>query len=162
MWNPANLIALIALALIVFTVIKTRRRVKRIENKPFQSSEEMRQSYEKKRQEDNSVKLVELCREIEARIQNKALAIEKLICDADAKIKELDEKLALYEQKSNGQKTGEEIKQTPKVTTNPIVEEVIKLSREGKSDKDIGDIIKRSEGEVSLMRSLGLHAEKSN
>ena len=152
MFNIANAFAFLALAFIVFTIIRTKRRVKRMSDKPFQSAAEMRNNFEQKRNEDHVVRLVELSREIEARIQNRAVLIEKLIEQADEKIKTLESLQQQIPQSTPSNRS----------QTNPIVEEVIKLSKEGKNDKDIGLLMNRSEGEIRLMRSLGLHAEQSN
>jgi len=85
-----NLFTFFAMALIMFVLIKSRRRVRCLEtelernklqgvhNKPVETY-----------QENRLAKIVEMIREQEARLQNRALLMEILIEDADGRIEKL-------------------------------------------------------------------------
>ena len=149
----SSIFSLAALAILVFTVIRGRRRIRCLENKMSLQknvSKDARASAEKSYNENNLVKLVDVCRELEARVQNRAHLLEELLEQVDAKLALVGE--------------GGGVQQRSRVSSqvSPICQQVISLSREGKNDYEIGRVLNRSEGEIKLLRSLGNHSNSSD
>lgn len=149
--TPANIIALIVslfgFICLLLVVIRTRRRVDR-QLRKIECGETTNTSTASRAVENHLVKLVEMSREIEARVQNKIELLQNMLEDADLKLQELR------------QTSGTNVTRRPQrsSTTPPIYEQVISLSRSGKSDREIGEILSRTEGEIRLVRSLGQHS----
>jgi hypothetical protein len=145
----SQLFAFGALVFIVITIVRTRRRIKCLElerNRAYGFKREPVEDYN----EAKVVKLVDVCRELEARVQNSASLLESLIDDADKRIETL-----------------QNTKQTPEKPTqdnfnHEMYERALSLSNEGKSEEEIGTILNRSKGEVALLLSLGKQTLKDH
>ena len=82
-----NVFAFGALAILVLIVIRGRRRVRCLEAQlKTNNSKEQRKEARQQIDDHRVLKLVDLCRELEARVQNRAILLETLIDDADARI----------------------------------------------------------------------------
>ena len=82
---------LISFVIVISVVIRGRKKVRCMElqlsmNKPIA---EIREDAEKRYNENRLVQVVDLCRELEARVQNRSLLLEMLIDDADVRIAQL-------------------------------------------------------------------------
>ncbi len=82
-----NVFAFGALAILVLIVIRGRRRVRCLEAQLNTNNSKQQRKEARQQIDDHRVlKLVDLCRELEARVQNRAILLETLIDDADARI----------------------------------------------------------------------------
>lgn len=82
-----NVFAFGALAILVLVVIRGRRRVHCLEAQlKANSSQQQRKKARQQIDDHRALKLVDLCREMEARVQYKAILLEALIDDADNRI----------------------------------------------------------------------------
>ncbi|MBF0198756.1 MAG: hypothetical protein HQL32_13655 [Planctomycetes bacterium] len=141
---PSQAISFLAMAILFFTVIRSRKRVRCLEQSLADSKMSMsaiRSNAEKDYNENEMVKLADYCRELEARVQNRALLLEELIEQADEKINQMSGR-----KKINSPSTH---------STNPLFKQIQQLRREGKNDRDVARILNRTEGEIQLLRSLG-------
>jgi hypothetical protein len=139
-----------ALGLLIFTLARTRRRIKQLEKerqKAFSIKREPVEDYN----EAKVVKLVDVCRELEARVQNSASLLEALIDDADNRIALLKET-----------KDKEPVKEKKVEVNNEMYDRVLALSKEGKSEEEIGVLLNRSKGEVELLLSLGKKSQSES
>jgi hypothetical protein len=145
--NLSTIFAFAAFALLMYTLIRTRKRIKCIEierNKAFALKREPVEDYN----EAKVVKLVDVCRELEARVQNKASLLEALIDDAQKSISKLESlKSETPAQKNDVAKT--------------MYDRVLELKNEGKNEEEIGVIMNRTPSEVKLLLSLGRQSSSS-
>lgn len=133
------ILAIFALLISFSLLVRSRRRIKCLENEmKVTNIHDVRKRAESEYNENRLVKLVDLCRELEAKVQNRAILLEKLIEDADKKLQALD---------TVHLKKGEQAR-------NPIHDRLEELEREGKNDTEISKILNRSEAEIKLIRSL--------
>lgn len=146
----ANVFAFAALILLLFTIIRSRKRIKTMERERSLIQAGSSKEYEQSYNESQIVKLVNVCRELEGKVQSKSMLLEKLIEDADKKIAELKAlKESIPEQTQNENDF-----------TQVIYEQVEEYHQQGKSDAEIADLMKRSVGEINLIRSLGKHSQQ--
>lgn len=158
MFNPVNIIALFALLIIFTTLIRTRRRIKKMENLPKGTAADIKAKAESQHRENRMIEMANFEREFGARVQNWAMMLEKQIEDAKIATEKLENKILEYQGltgKKVGTKTGIE-------DNHPIVRRVIELSNEGKDNEDISQIMNRLPGEIELMKRLGRQAQQSS
>ncbi len=149
----STLFAFAALGLLLIILIRNRRRIKCLEmerDKAFAIKREPVEDYN----EAKVVKLVDVCRELEARVQNKASLLEALIDDADKKLKELDNKKSEFQ--------NEKKKEQKSVSSPTMYDRALGLSKEGKDELEIAKLINRSPGEVKVLLSLGRQSSQES
>ena len=153
----STIFAFAALGLLVIILLRNRRRIKCLEierNKAFAIKRDPVEDYN----EAKVVKLVDICRELEARVQNKASLLEALIEDADKKIKELENKKS----KTESTEKSTEMRKEKRDSSSTMYDRVLTLSKEGKDEQEIGKLINRSAGEVKVLLSLGRQSSQEN
>lgn len=133
-------------ALALYLVFRRTRTPKLLNSAPKGFGRDEKAASHVPSTEAQIVKLVELAREIEARVQNKALLLQHMLDDADRRVSELR---ALTGEKPVARNAEEE---------NPIYEQVRTLAARDKSDREIGEILCRSESEVRLLKRLEEHS----
>jgi hypothetical protein len=157
----STIFAFAALGLLVIILLRNRRRIKCLEierNKAFAIKRDPVEDYN----EAKVVKLVDICRELEARVQNKASLLEALIEDADKKIKELENKKSKTESTEKITEMRKEKRKEKRDSSSTMYDRVLTLSKEGKDEQEIGKLINRSAGEVKVLLSLGRQSSQEN
>ena len=145
---------LISFVIVISVVIRGRKKVRCMElqlsmNKPIA---EIREDAEKRYNENRLVQVVDLCRELESRVQNRCLLLEILIDDADVRIAQL----------LNGGRTAANASELAQpnesghwsLGSDQFKKAFLKKVEEGKSDTELALEFKRTPLVMTLLRDL--------
>ena len=92
--GPDVLVSFVAMIILFYVIMRGRNRVKSLERQLINQKgrrSHSQQEAESTYNDNRLVKMVDYCRQLEARVQNRALLLECLIEDADRRIQVLTE-----------------------------------------------------------------------
>jgi hypothetical protein len=140
--EPSDIFTFIAMACIIFVVVKGRKRVRCLEaelarKKLDRTQENPTEPY----QENRLVKIIDLIREQEARMQNRAILMELLIEDADERIAKL----------SGSPPT------TSRLQSPSFKKDFLSMTEKGLSDEEIARAIGKQPWVVELLRDTWIN-----
>lgn len=142
--NPATFFTFFAMACIIFVVIRGRKKVRCLETELARRKLERNHNNPVETyQENRLVRIIDLVREQEARMQNRALLMELLIEDADERIAKL----------------GGESPEISKLQGPAFKRDFLLWIQKGLSDDDIAKRIKKQPWVVELLRDTWIEKQ---
>ena len=149
--KPENICTFLAFVIMIAVVIRGRRKVRCLETQMamHRPVSEIREDAEKRYNENRLVQVVDLCRELEARVQNRSLLLEILIDDADERIVALTN----HSQKNN---IVHEVQEHERLSLGSMdfKKAFLKGIENGKSDEELAKDFNRTPLVMTLLRDL--------